>query len=35
MDTLSGETALSKLFCHPSEKGPTLKGKNLEVIVSF
>ena len=24
-----GETALSKSFCLPSEKGSTLKGKNL------
>ena len=29
MDTLSGEAALSKLFCLPSEKESALKGKNL------
>ena len=29
MDTLSGVATLSKLFCLPSEKGSTLKGKNL------
>ena len=29
MDTLSGEVTLSKVFCLPSEKGSTLKGKNL------
>ena len=34
MNTLSGETTLSKLFCLPSEKGSTLKGKNLLPIGS-
>ena len=29
MDTLSGEATLSKLFCLPSGKGSSLKGKNL------
>ena len=29
MDTPSGEATLSKLVCIPSEKGSTLKGKNL------
>ena len=36
-DTLTGRQ-LSKLFCIPSEKGSTLKGKNLlpvEQILSF
>ena len=27
--TPSGQTSLPKLFCLPSEKGSTLKGKNL------
>ena len=38
MDTLSRETTLSKLLCPLSEKGSTLKGKNLlpwEQILSF
>ena len=29
MDTFSEEATPSKLFCIPSEKGSTLKGKNL------
>ena len=29
MHTLSGEITLSELFCLSSEKGSTLKGKNL------
>ena len=29
IDTLSGNATLPKLFCLPSEKGSTLKGKNL------
>ena len=29
IDTLSGKTTLSRWFCLPSEKGSTLKGKNL------
>ena len=29
LDTLSGEATQSKLFCIPSEKGPSRKGKNL------
>ena len=29
MDTLSGETTLSKLVCLPSLKGSSLKGKHL------
>ena len=28
-DTLKGEATLSKLLCLTSEKGSTLKGKNL------
>ena len=31
MDTLSREVTLLKLFCLPSEKGPTLKGKKLRI----
>ena len=29
MNTLSGDAGMLKLFCLPSEKGSTLKGKNL------
>ena len=29
IDTLSGEVTVSIYFCHPSEKGSTLNGKNL------
>ena len=29
LDILSGDAVLSTLFLLPSEKGPTLKGKNL------
>ena len=28
-DTISGEVTQTKLLCIPSEKGSTLKGKNL------
>ena len=31
---MSGEITLSKLFCHPSEKESTLKGKQMSPLGS-